>query len=244
LDFIEIEILNWEKHQPRKDIKHPTWFALDNRILEDAKLFGLSAEEWKALLYVFCQASQQNSAKVKINHRHASKVCDVQKKSIDSLIRTLPYVIRTDPYASVRDPNADVTRHYTTLQDTTLQNTNARPYVERVSLSDLNSVYQGYPRKEGKSRGLSKLRTSVRDPADLIECVTARDNFVAHHKRLGTESRFIPHFSTWAGSWRDWLDPNHGQAESFAPKKKTTLELIEETMRGIGSDSSGTDKPA
>lgn len=86
---------------------------------------------------------------------------------------------------------------------------------------DLDSIYARYPRKEGKSRGIAILKASVKGPADFVECNTALDNFLAHHKRKGTEAEFLPHFKTWAGSWRDWLDPDTGQAENFADPGKT-----------------------
>jgi hypothetical protein len=117
MDFIEIEILNWAKHQPRKDIKHPTWFALSNRIMEDAKLFGLTSDDWRALIYIFCQASQQNSASVKINFAHAQRICDISKKQMLSAISRLCDVGVT---CTVR-ANTDTLRD-TTLQDTTEQN--------------------------------------------------------------------------------------------------------------------------
>lgn len=111
MDFIEIEIIQWDKHQPRKDIKHPTWFALSNRVLEDAKLFDLTDGEWKALLYIFCQASQQNSAKVRLSFAHAKRVCEIPEKTLRTAIDKLAYAGVTSAYAIRTD----------TLRDTTLQ---------------------------------------------------------------------------------------------------------------------------
>ena len=123
MDFIEVEVINWAKHQPRKDIKHPTWFALSNRILEDSKLFSLTDSEWKALLYVFCQASQQaSSAVVRLDLAHARRVCEIQEKTLRSALDKLAYagVTRT---LRARDAHVTDTLRDTTLQDTTLHNT-------------------------------------------------------------------------------------------------------------------------
>lgn len=105
MEFIEIEIVNWAKHQ-RKDVKRPSWFALSNRILEDAKLFDLEDADWKALIYIFCQASQQGSAAVKIFFSHASRVCGIPKKTMQSAISRLCHA---DVTRTLRESHADVT---------------------------------------------------------------------------------------------------------------------------------------
>ena len=118
MELIEVEIVNWEKHQPRKDIKHPTWFALSNRILEDAKLFGLTDAEWKALLYLFCQASQQNKSKAVLSLAHAQRICEISAITIRTMLDKLTYAGVTSTYAIRTDTSRD-----TTLQDTTIHNT-------------------------------------------------------------------------------------------------------------------------
>ncbi len=81
---------------------------------------------------------------------------------------------------------------------------------------NLNEVYRRFPRKEGKARGLAILAGSVKSPQDENDCLRAVDAFVEHHKQKGTESDFFPHFKTWAGSWRDCLDPDYGHTEDFS----------------------------
>jgi len=117
MEHIEIEIVNWRKHQ-RKDVKKPSWFAMDNRILEDSKLFDLSDGEWKALLYIFSQASQQRSEMVRINLGHAKRVCGIPEKVVKSTISRLNHagVTRTS-----RGRHADVTPQDRTGQDKTGQ---------------------------------------------------------------------------------------------------------------------------
>lgn len=118
MELIEVEIVNWGKHQPRKDIKHPTWFAMSNRIFEDSKLFSLSDAQWRCLLYLFTQASQQNSGKIKINVEHAARIGGTSEKVLKSTISRLCDVGVTSAYAIRTDTLRD-----TTLQDTTRHNT-------------------------------------------------------------------------------------------------------------------------
>ena len=77
-------------------------------------------------------------------------------------------------------------------------------------------VYSRYPRKEGKSDGLKRLGKDRKAGSTIEQMLEAVNRFVAHHKSLGTEKQYLPHFSTWTSSWRDWLDPETGKSESFA----------------------------
>lgn len=118
LDFIEVEILSWGKYQ-RKDVKRAAWFAVSNRILEDAKLYGLGDPDWKVLLYLFSQASQQNTNLPKIFYAHADRVCGLSKSKIDSAISRLCHA---DVTRTSRARHADVTPQDKTVQDNTEQN--------------------------------------------------------------------------------------------------------------------------
>ncbi len=144
MDFIEIEIIKWASHQ-RKDVKKPSWFAMDNRILEDAKLFDLTDSEWKALLYIFCQASQQRSETVRINYAHAKRVCALPEKTIDSAISQLcnAGVTRTararnvDVTDTSRERTADVTPQDRTGQDKTRHHEHVDVSVFQTSWNEL-----------------------------------------------------------------------------------------------------------
>lgn len=122
-DIVEITIVNWEKHQPRKDIKKPWWFSLDNRITEDDKLQSLDSDEFRAFIHLLCLASQANSGSFSVNLTKAVRISGIAKIVFVRTIKKLtdfniisqpvrdPYTIRTD---AVHDP-------YTILQDTTRQ---------------------------------------------------------------------------------------------------------------------------
>jgi hypothetical protein len=72
---------------------------------------------------------------------------------------------------------------------------------------DLDALYAAYPRKEGKAKGMSKLRSLVDSDAAYVRHQKAIANLVARIARDGIEPQFIPHFSTWtAGKWLDYAD--------------------------------------
>lgn len=72
---------------------------------------------------------------------------------------------------------------------------------------DLDALYAAYPRKEGKAKGLAKLRALITTDGDYTRHRVAIDNLLTRVARDGIEAQFIPHFSTWvAGKWLDYAD--------------------------------------
>lgn len=209
MDFIEIEIVQWFKHQPRKDIKHPSWFAMSNRILEDAKLFCLPDAEWKCLLYIFTQASQQNSNFVKIYYDHAKRICGLSKSIVNSTISRLCDADVTRPLRErIRD---------TTLQDTTLQNNTEHSIAQSGDFADFWILY---PRKVGKGKAEKSYKREIRLGTKHADLLAARDRYRSHCEKNQTESRFIKHGSTFMAEWKDWLDPETGKSDDFSEKTK------------------------
>jgi hypothetical protein len=90
---------------------------------------------------------------------------------------------------------------------------------------DFDSLYQKYPRKVGKQKGLQKAKKEIRSPEEFAELERALDRFCAYHTRQKTEPQFIPHFSTFMNSWRDWLDEDAGTVRAAAP---LTLKRMED----------------
>lgn len=212
---MHISIINWDKYNKRKDIKSPWWFALNNRFLEDPDLFGFTHSELIAFIYLMCQASQKKSSYFEINFDHAAKVSNIDGDTLRMCISKLKK-LRIVTTKSVRITNGSRTRHvrhpFATLHDKTLQNnTYAQKQVLRESV--LTKIYEEYPRKVGKGRGLAKLKDQLKTEDDLEKCLCAVLRFKKYHIEKRTESQYIPHFSTWVSSWQDCLDDDFGYTE-------------------------------
>lgn len=130
---ITIEILNWEKYNPRRDIKRPHWFALSNDLTEDDDFFAITDAEFRAWVHILSKASKKQSAIVTIDldatDRKAKIASDVVRSAIDKLSDETRACLKVvaleeDEFTkSVRDPYAIRTRsvQHTTRQDTTEQ---------------------------------------------------------------------------------------------------------------------------
>lgn len=82
---------------------------------------------------------------------------------------------------------------------------------KQVFEGNLEHLYEKYPRKMGKSKGLEKLAKIIKTETDLAEFERALDRFITLTAKNKTEPQFIPHFSTFVNShWQDYLDENVG----------------------------------
>lgn len=80
-----------------------------------------------------------------------------------------------------------------------------RGKIRQVASSfDLESLYRAYPRKVGKSVGLSKLQNQIASDSDFVNFQQAVKNYSTHVQ--DHELRFVKHFSTFVSEWRDWVD--------------------------------------
>jgi len=210
LEFIEVEILNWDKYNPRRDYKKPWWFALSNGITSDQMFSEFSDAEFRAWIHILCTASVQNTNKPKLFLKHADRSCGIKPKVIRSTIAKLeilkviqaPAVICTE---SVRNP-------FGTEQNRTIHNKqNNNAHAEAFAL-----FWSGYPNKKGKSDAEKKYRAAIKLGAKPEDILSARDRYREQLAKEGTEAKFILHGSTFMGRWRDFLDPDYGTAESFS----------------------------
>lgn len=75
---------------------------------------------------------------------------------------------------------------------------------------DLESVYQKYPRKEGKGPGLKSLAKQLRCQSDFDSFATAVENYAK--ATAGRDTEHIKMFSSFVGSdrsdypWREWVE--------------------------------------
>jgi hypothetical protein len=109
----------------------------------------------------------------------------------------------------LRSPISDQDQRPTTSDLLKLSSPSAPDPVLSVQF-DFASVYDAYPRKEGRTKGIARLRSQVRTPEAFEQLRAAVRHYADKCRLEATEPRFVKHFSTWAnGVWRDYVDgPN------------------------------------
>ena len=74
-----------------------------------------------------------------------------------------------------------------------------------VSQADLESIYDLYPRHEGKTQGMKKAKREIKTLGDLSSLRSAVENYSAKIQSEGIEKKYIKQFSTFMGCWKDYL---------------------------------------
>lgn len=88
---------------------------------------------------------------------------------------------------------------------------------------DFESIYKKYPKKEGKSRGFKILKVQIKTKEDYENIIKAIDNYSIYCSTNIKERKYIKHFSTFMGEWRDWI--NYEESKD--------IELTEEQLNKI-----------
>lgn len=135
-----VQFLNWEKYNPRKDVKNPSWFRLDHDMITDSEFFSFSGEEVKAWIYLLSEASKKNRDTITINLEHAERVCRLPPATIASAIEKLVQIGALLVHATdtSRARHADVTFANATNERDVTNEANERART-RVSVEDLKT---------------------------------------------------------------------------------------------------------
>lgn len=118
-----VKVKGWEKYNPRKDVKHPSWFALNNRLVEDDEFFSFSHAEFKAWIYVLSKASQKHKAEVLISYDAAHRKSNISPKEFKSALIKLETlgIVTVGDTRTLRQRDVDVTLQ-TDNTDNTIHN--------------------------------------------------------------------------------------------------------------------------
>lgn len=89
-DWIEIEIINWEKYNPRNDRKGHTWFRLENTIANEPKFFGMSPAQKFIAICLFAEVSKSRGEKARIR---VSWLADLVKVMANEIYETIQCLV-------------------------------------------------------------------------------------------------------------------------------------------------------
>lgn len=119
---VDVTLLNWEKYQFRKQVKHPSWFRLENRLWQDQQFFYFTAEERWVWICLLSLASQKQSATLSIGLEWFSINSGAKIPVIESALeklkdnKCLEYTLHA---RNTHVPTCVSTRHNKTIQDKT-----------------------------------------------------------------------------------------------------------------------------
>lgn len=214
---IDIQVVNWSKYQPRKDVAKHSWFRVNNEIITAPGIFGLTAEQkwiWICLLCIVSKKSHEQYGAARINIEWLVKQTGVKKQVIIGALKCFQEsemisigceerdVGVTSAYADERIRAL----HYITLQNTIL------PISPKL---DFDAIYKIYPLKRGKSAGMTWCKKNISTEKDLQDLEKATLKYAEQCKIEKVEKRFIKHWSTFVRQYKDILDEDAGSCTSY-----------------------------
>ena len=211
MKYITVIIKNWEKYNDRKDVKRSSWFRMEHSFFDSSHFFGWPAMEKLVWIYLLCEASKQHHdtpGTVKINTVHMSSALTASTTECDNVLHRVLKNLKELRIVEVRTSRGRYAR-VTPMPATydTNERTNGARTVDVPSPVSFNLelLYQNYPRKQGKQKGLLKAGKVVQTEQDYVELQTAIRNYSDYCKRNVEDPKYIKHFSTFMGEWRDWI---------------------------------------
>lgn len=87
--FVEVEVLNWESHNERRDRKNYVWFKFENNFFSDAKIHHLTLEGKMMFIYLLCEASKKSSSRVLLHFNRILVDMGLSKKKTLEILSTL-----------------------------------------------------------------------------------------------------------------------------------------------------------
>lgn len=88
-DGATVEILNWEKFNPRKDLKATAWFRLQNSLFEDPNFFDWSHSEILFWVYILSLASKKQTGSIRFSDAHAERIGRFKLRDAESSLEKL-----------------------------------------------------------------------------------------------------------------------------------------------------------
>lgn len=118
-DGATIEVINWEKYNPRTDAKRPAWFRVDNRIATGPGFYGLDCEQRWLWIFLLCLVSQANGEPIVWNSAYAGGLTGVSEKKQDETLEIFEKFVRLRVVRKVTSTTSHATQQNTTEQDIT-----------------------------------------------------------------------------------------------------------------------------
>jgi hypothetical protein len=128
-DAATLEIINWSKFNPRKDLKATTWFRLQNTLFEDPNLFEWSHSELLFWIYLLSLASKKQSGIIRLSYAHATRIGRFEVADVESAIQKLIELECVRIVSVVRNEDVTSTSH---ARDTTDERTDETNETERT----------------------------------------------------------------------------------------------------------------
>ena len=121
-DGATVEVINWEKYNPRTDAKRPNWFRLENTLATGPGFHDLDCEQKWLWIVILSLVSQKNGESVEWKSSYVQALTGIKPKKQDETLEVFEKFVRLRVSRNVtsRDSHAtDTTDGRTDITDKT-----------------------------------------------------------------------------------------------------------------------------
>lgn len=190
MGVINLQVINWEKYNPRTDRKKSSWFRLENGIAAEPKFFGLSAAQKFVAICIFAEASKKCGAVASINVPWLADQLKIKEVEITETIQHLASTGVVVVSSGVAEVSSGCPTNERTNERTIPELENSVPLV--VEIWNTKTKSPPKVKKWTKTRASKSASISIDDWSHACEKVEA--------------SEFLSGRSgKWSGATFDWL---------------------------------------
>lgn len=196
---MKITIKNFDRYNPRKDLKSMPWCRLENNFYDLEDFYDLDVYARWLFIFLLCQAAQKVSGTIEIDKNYMIFKSKLTEKQLDSALSSLEdksvILLETNEHERTRSDSC-LTNERTNITNST--NTNDLDF-------DFDSLYEKFPRKQGKQKGIEKLQSIIKTQDDYDNVMQGIIKYKNYCDTNQTDKKYIKHFSTWVNSfgWKD-----------------------------------------
>lgn len=177
---MDITIPNWEKYNPRNDVKSCSWFRMSNDFFSDPDFYGQPPCVRLTWIFVLSCASKKISGTVRVHVKQVSDCIDFSEKDVSSALNALQSIgcvaldgaavksTRSNPDESDRTQN--VTFRYERTNEQTNEHLSGAeaPAAAAASVTDMAVRWVEILNRETK-KNFRPSKTSTKDAAARIK---------------------------------------------------------------------------
>jgi hypothetical protein len=211
MEWLEVEVVNWNRYNPRTDRKNHTWFRLQNDILTEPKLFGLTSAQKFAVVCLFAEVSKAGGKRVRLS---VPWFCSQLKMKQSELLKVNRQLIDAGilmPHTGDQSVSILLTTDGT---DGTDERTDGHDDL------DFDGIWKKWPRRVNKTEARYRFERLIKTQEEYRDLEKAIENYKSDIAAKGTEEKYIKHMASFLGTedkqvWRDWINP---EASGSAPQ--------------------------
>ena len=248
MEVLKVEICNWDKYNPRKDLNNPSWFRMDCRFWQAPDIYPLSNDQKMILVALLCEATHRRGV-AKINVGMFTKILGITEKVFEKTLNHLSAeqivkVIRTDVAAPRTDAeqicssniDSPCSTRRTERDERDGTNEQLAPAKRSVSKSTGSLVWDAYAETYQNRYGAAPPRNAKTNS----QCKQLVDR-LGTEKALATVRWFVRSNNRWHVTKGHGLGVLLADCESISVQAETGKTITESDARKVDQNQANLD---